>query len=113
MTHSTEDNIDPAAAAPTPVPTTDAERAQLRAELDELRSEVGDSVAELTERADVPARVKAGTRQTVDHARQVIADKTPVVQQALRDRPVPVAAIAGGVLLGVILLTIRRRRTSS
>ena len=84
----------------------------MRAELDELRTGVGDTVAELTERVDVPARVKAGTQRTLDRARQVVAQKTPVVQQTVRQRPIPVAAIAGGVLL-IILLIIRRGRASS
>ena len=110
MTHSTGDNSDP---DPTPVPGTDAERAQLRAELEELRSGVGDTVAELTARVDVPARVKAETHRTLDRARQVVAEKTPIVQNAVRERPVPVAAIVGGALLVVILLIIRRSRARS
>jgi hypothetical protein len=115
MTHSIGANPDPdpAAAPPTPVPGTDAERAQLRADLDELRSGVGDTVAELTARVDVPARVKAETQRTLDRARQVLAEKTPVVQNAVRERPVPVAAIVGGALLVVLLLIVRRRRASS
>jgi hypothetical protein len=110
MTHSTGANSDP---DPTPVPGTDAERAQLRAELEELRSGVGDTVAELTARVDVPARVRAETQRTLDRARQVVAEKTPIVQNAVRERPVPVAAIVGGALLVVILLIIRRSRVRS
>jgi hypothetical protein len=110
MTHSTGANSDP---DPTPVPGTDAERAQLRAELEELRSDVGDTVAELTARVDVPARVRAETQRTLDRARQVVAEKSPIVQNAVRERPVPVAAIAGGALLVVILLIIRRSRARS
>ncbi len=110
MTHSTGANSDP---DPTPVPGTDAERAQLRAELEELRSDVGDTVAELTARVDVPARVRAETQRTLDRARQVVAEKSPIVQNAVRERPVPVAAIAGGAQLVVILLIIRRSRARS
>jgi hypothetical protein len=115
MTHSTGANSDPdpAAGPPTPVPGTDAERAQLRAELEELRSGVGDTVAELTARVDVPARVKAETQRTLDRARQVVAEKTPLVRNAARERPVPVAAIVGGALLVVLLLIIRRSRARS
>jgi hypothetical protein len=110
MTHSTGASSDP---DPTPVPGTDAERAQLRAELEELRSDVGDTVAELTARVDVPARVRAETQRTLDRARQVVAEKSPIVQNAVRERPVPVAAIVGGALLVVILLIIRRSRARS
>jgi len=110
MSHSTGANSDP---DPTPVPGTDAERAQLRAELEELRSGVGDTVAELTARVDVPARVRAETQRTLDRARQVVAEKSPIVQNAVRERPVPIAAIVGGALLVVILLIIRRSRARS
>ena len=110
MSHSTGANSDP---DPTPVPGTDEERAQLRAELEELRSGVGDTVAELTARVDVPARVRAETQRTLDRARQVVAEKSPIVQNAVRERPVPVAAIVGGALLVVILLIIRRSRARS
>ena len=110
MSHSTGANSDP---DPTPVPGTDAERAQLRAELEELRSDVGDTVAELTARVDVPARVRAETQRTLDRARQVVAEKSPIVQNAVRERPVPVAAIVGGALLVVVLLIIRRSRARS
>ena len=114
MTHSTGANSDPdPSAGPPPVPGTDAERAQLRAELEELRSGVGDTVAELTARVDVPARVRAETQRTLDRARQVVAEKSPIVQNAVRERPVPVAAIVGGALLVVILLIIRRSRARS
>jgi hypothetical protein len=55
--------------------------------------------------------VKAETHRTLDRARQVVAEKTPIVQNAVRERPVPVAAIVGGALLVVILLIIRRSRS--
>ena len=110
MSHSTGANSDP---DPTPVPGTDAEQAQLRAELEELRSDVGDTVAELTARVDVPARVRAETQRTLDRARQVVAEKSPIVQNAVRERPVPIAAIVGGALLVVVLLIIRRSRARS
>jgi t-SNARE complex subunit (syntaxin) len=96
----------------TPVPTTEAERARLRAELQELRTDMGDTVAELTERVDVPARAKAQARQTVDQARLLVAEKAPVVTAAVRERPIPAAAIAAGALLIVIALLVRRRRSA-
>jgi ElaB/YqjD/DUF883 family membrane-anchored ribosome-binding protein len=96
----------------TPVPATEAERAKLRAELQELRTEMGDTVAELTDRVDVPARVTARTRHTIDQARQVVTDTTPVVTAAVRERPIPAAAIAAGAVVIVIALLVRRRRSA-
>jgi hypothetical protein len=103
----------PVGAPTTPVPETETDQAQLRADLDELRADVGETVAELTERVDVPARVKAQTQHTVDQARQLVADKAPAVREAVRERPVPIAAIAGGALLVVIVFLLRRRSTGT
>jgi hypothetical protein len=85
----------------------------LRAELAEQRAELADTVAELTDRVNVPARVKARTAETAEQARRMVAEKTPVVQQAVRDRPVTLAAVAGSVLLLGVASIVRRRRSAS
>lgn len=90
-------------------------------EVAQLRAEVGDTVEELVHRVDVPQRLREKRAETTErvqaqvaHAREVVAEKTPVVQQALqqtlRDRP----AVVGGVLAALLLLflrSLRRRRT--
>lgn len=118
-------------STPDPSPAT-PEEAQLRADLDHLRSDVADTVAELAERVDVPARAKAQARETVADvkaqaretvaevkvktresataARQFVADTSPAVTAAVRERPVPVAGIVGAVVVVLIVLLSRRRR---
>jgi septal ring factor EnvC (AmiA/AmiB activator) len=93
-----------------PVPANEQEAAQLRAELQNLRSDVGDTVAELTERADVPARLKARTHEITDQTRQLVAEKTPVITETVRSRPLPSAA-AVAALVFVVITLIRRRRS--
>jgi uncharacterized protein DUF3618 len=89
-------------------------------EVAELRAEVGDTVEELVHRVDVPQRLREKRAETTErvqaqvaHAREVVAEKAPVVQQTLqqtlRERP----AVVGGVLAALLLLflrSLRRRR---
>jgi hypothetical protein len=107
--------VDP---APRSTPSASgAERSpeELREELDTLRSELGETVEELAHRVDVPARVRAKREETtarvqeqVTQAREVIAEKAPTVEAALRDRPGLVAAIA--LVLSYLLVSRLRRR---
>ena len=54
-------------------------------------------------------------RHTVEQTRQLVVEKAPVVQEAVqeavRQRPVPVAAVAGGALLLLVAFLVRRRRS--
>lgn len=86
-----------------------------RTEIDELRHELGDTVAELAHRVDVPARVRARRDESADRtrvrlarARTALEEKAPPVGRAVRDRP---ALVAGAVLgLPLMLLVARRVR---
>jgi len=107
--------VDPAPRS-TPAPSG-AERSpeELREELDTLRAELGETVEELAHRVDVPARVRAKREETtarvqeqVTQAREVIAEKAPTVEAALRDRPGLVAGIA--LVLSYLLVSRLRRR---
>lgn len=87
---------------------------ELRADLGALRGDVGDTVEELVNRADVPARVRATreakteqVKQQVEQARAVVAEKAPAVDAAMRERP---ALVAGAALVLIGLLIGRRRR---
>jgi hypothetical protein len=108
----------PADPAPRSTPAASgAERSpeELRDELDTLRAELGETVEELAHRVDVPARVRAKREETtarvqeqVVQAREVIAEKAPTVEAALRDRPGLVAGIA--LVLSYLLVSRLRRR---
>jgi hypothetical protein len=87
-------------------------------DVEELRAELGETVEELVHRVDVPQRLREKRAETtervqaqVTHAREVVAEKAPVVQSALRERP----AVVGGVLAALLfffLRSLRRRRIS-
>jgi len=84
-------------------------------EVEELRAELGDTVEELAHRVDVPARLREKRAETtervqaqVTHAREVVAERAPAVQGALRERPALVGGV--GVALGYLLLRRARRR---
>jgi hypothetical protein len=94
---------------------SEADAAQRHVE--EVRAELGDTVEELVHRVDVPQRLREKRAETTErvqaqviHARDAVAEKAPVLQRTLRDRP----AVVGGVLAALLLLflrTLRRRRT--
>jgi gas vesicle protein len=82
-------------------------------DVEELRAEIGDTVEELTHRVDVPARLREKRAETtervhaqVTQAREVIAEKAPEVQAALRERP----ALVGGIAAALVYLLLRRLR---
>jgi hypothetical protein len=106
-------------AEPTPAGTTPAagtpERTpeELRGDLGELRAELGDTVEELTHRADVPGRVRAKREETAERvqeqvaqAREVIAQRAPEVRDTVRERP----ALLGGIALVLSYLLVGRLR---
>ncbi|HZC99683.1 MAG TPA: DUF3618 domain-containing protein [Actinomycetes bacterium] len=79
---------------------------ELRHEIERTREELGDTVAALAHKVDVGARVQdrvAGIRQ---RARASAAQGTRAVQ----DRGIPLAGVAGVVLLaGLVIIWWRRR----
>jgi hypothetical protein len=87
-------------------------------DVEELRAELGETVEELVHRVDVPQRLREKRAETTErvqaqvaHAREVVAEKAPAVQSALRERP----AVVGGVLAALLfffLRSLRRRRIS-
>ena len=87
-----------------------------RQHVDDLREEVGDSLAELASRFDVRSRVAgrkdeavASVQQGVDRARTAVAGRAVAAKDTARQKPGAVAgALAAVVVLLVILL--RRRR---
>ena len=89
--------------------TTERSENEQRVDLEELREELGETVTELTHRADVPARVRARREETVARAKALVAEKAPAVRAAGRS-PAVLAAGAAGVLTLLVLVVRRRRR---
>jgi ElaB/YqjD/DUF883 family membrane-anchored ribosome-binding protein len=88
-----------------------------RQHVDDLREEVGDSIAELASRFDVKSRVAerkddavAAAHERVDRARAAAADTAVAAKDTARENPGLVAAAAAAVLVVVVLLLRRRRR---
>lgn len=76
----------------------------IRREIDELRSELGETVEALTAKADV----KAQAREKVEEIRSGVRERTPEgvdpdrLATAARRIPLPVA-VAGALLLGFVI----------
>jgi hypothetical protein len=91
---------------------------EIQQEIERTRDHLGETVDELAARADVKARARARTASIKDKAaemsgqlRQSQLAQNPVVQgDAVRRRWPLVAAAAGAVLVGSILVLRRRRR---
>jgi hypothetical protein len=88
-----------------------------RQHVDDLREEVGDSLAELAARFDVKARVAARkdeavatVHQHVDRARHVAADRAVAAKGAAAEKPGLVAGVAAALLVLLVVVLRRRRR---
>lgn len=92
-----------------------------RAEIDDLRHDLGETVEELAHRVDVPGRVRARGAETSARARAQLAraqtrldEKAPPVARAVRERPAVVAgAVVGVPLLLVLVGRLRKTRVSA
>jgi hypothetical protein len=87
-----------------------------RQHVDDVREEVGDSIAELASRFDVKARVAekkddavATVRQQVGRARTAVTEGAVAAKDTARQKPGLVAAAAAALLV-VLLIVLRRRR---
>jgi ElaB/YqjD/DUF883 family membrane-anchored ribosome-binding protein len=89
-------------------------------DVEQLRSELGDTVEELVHRVDVPQRLREKRAEAtervqaqVTHAREVVAQKmtenAPAVEDAVRQRPLVVGGVIAALLL-LLLRSVRRRR---
>ena len=95
--------------------TTGRSEQEQRADLEELREELGVTVTELAHRADVPSRVRARRDDAVararavgEQAKTVVAEQAPALRSAAR--PPIIAAGAAVLLLLVVLRRNRRKR---
>jgi len=87
-----------------------------RQHVDDLREEVGDSVAELAARLDVKTRLTekkddavATMHQQVDRARTAVAEGAVAAKDTARQKPGMAAAVVAAVLV-LLLIVLRRRR---
>ena len=92
--------------------TTERSESEQRADLEELREELGVTVTELAHRADVPSRVRARRDDALARARAVGEQaKTVVAEQVAEKAPAlrpPIIAAGAAVLL--LLVVLRRKR---
>jgi ElaB/YqjD/DUF883 family membrane-anchored ribosome-binding protein len=92
--------------------------AALRAEIQQTRADLGETVQALAAKADVKARLKESAAQTGARFRERAAQGTDLMREqagqtaeAVRRDPVPWAAVAAGVLVVVaVVLVVRGRR---
>jgi transposase-like protein len=121
------DDVPPLAADRPFVDGTAASPEELRAEVnrlsneerqhvDDLREEVGESVAALASRFDVKARVAgkrddavATVQQQVGRARTAAAEGAVSAKDTARQRPGVLAAVAAALLV-LVAIVLRRRR---
>lgn len=88
-----------------------------RQHVDDLREEVGDSLAELAARFDVKARVAerrdeavAAVHEHVDRARHVAADRAAAAKDTAAEKPGLVVGVAAALLVLIVVVLRRRRR---
>lgn len=88
-----------------------------RFHVDDLREELGDSVAELASRLDVKSRMSikkdeavAAVHHEVGRARSVVTDGMSTAKDTAQQRPGILAAVAAALLVLVLLVARRRRR---
>jgi ElaB/YqjD/DUF883 family membrane-anchored ribosome-binding protein len=90
----------------TPPEPTEAE--QLREQIAETREELGETVEALAAKADVKAQAKEKVEETKAQAQQKVEETS----EQVKENPFPVAALAGGIAAGILLLVLLRKRRS-
>ena len=98
MTDS-EGTRDSEAADPSSDPAT------LRRDIDQTRSDLGETVEALSQKADVKTQLK----EKVDEGKVQLRQRQETVRQDVAERPAPYAAGAA-VAVGVLVLWVVRRR---
>ena len=79
---------------------------QLRGEIAEAREELGETVEALAAKADVKGRATDKVYEQKARARAKLNEVT----EQVKEKPAPVAAVAGGVGALLLLVLLRRRR---
>jgi hypothetical protein len=79
---------------------------QLRGEIADAREELGETVEALAAKADVKGRAKDTVYEQKARARAKLDELT----EQVKEKPAPVAAVAGGLVTLLLLLVLLRRR---
>ncbi|MEV0394836.1 DUF3618 domain-containing protein [Polymorphospora rubra] len=89
----------------------------LRAEIQQTRAELGETVQALAAKADVKARLRESADQTKQKVREQAAHTAEVVRGSVHDagesarrHPLPWAAVAFGALAAVVVLIVVQGR---
>src|SRR5690606_3836162 len=84
---------------------------QLRAQLAELRADLGETVEELVQRLDVPARARARKDEIVATARQRVAQlRTTATRETVHEQPARLGTVVGVLAVVLLVWLVRRRR---
>ena len=95
--------------ATTPAPNDPgAEQERLRREIEQTRSELGETVEALSHKADVKAQARQRAEQAKTEVREMVEHAKTEVRQQVDQRPAVPVAVGVGVAL-VALWLIRRR----
>lgn len=81
--------------------------ARIRADIEETRNQLGDTVEALSAKLDVKARAE----DAWDTARSRMAESSGRAARLVRENRVPLLVLAGGVVAGIALLVAGRRWT--
>jgi ElaB/YqjD/DUF883 family membrane-anchored ribosome-binding protein len=79
---------------------------QLRGEIAEAREELGETVEALAAKADVKSQAKQKGEEQKARTQAKLYEAT----ERVKEKPAPVAAVAGGVVALLLLALLRRRR---
>jgi hypothetical protein len=97
-------------------PSVPGETDALQTDIERTREDLGDTVEALAAKADVKARAKVAAtdakeraRETANAAAERATHQASEVTDAVRRRPLPVAAVAGGLLAAASAVVVVRR----
>ena len=89
----------------TPESTPPSDPETLQRDIEQTRSELGETVEALSQKADVKSQVK----EKVDEGKVQLRERQDAVRKDVAERPAPFAAGAA-VAVGVLVLWVVRRR---
>ena len=89
----------------------------LRSDIERTRRELGETVEELSQKANVKAQVRHKAHEVQEQAKEKAQgvqrqakEKAHDVQRQAREKPAPVRLAAAGIAVGLVALWLIRRR---
>lgn len=92
--------------APGPEPRPDADIDELKADIEQTRTELGETVGALTDKLDVKGRAE----DAIHDAKDAVVQRSHNAVDTVKQRPAVPVALLVGVVLGVGLIIWQRRR---